>query len=95
MISMRPARKLLLLVVVGLSVHQLLLAQKPDDRLKQKGMSGNPVFEGWYADPEAIVYGSEYLDLPHLLRGLRHDGGSARSGEADAAAEARDQQAVP
>ena len=56
--------RVLLPVVAGLAVHQLLLAQKPDERLKQKGMSGNPVFEGWYADPEAIVYGSEYWIYP-------------------------------
>ena len=24
---------------------------------QDRQMSGNPVFEGWYADPEAIVYG--------------------------------------
>ncbi|TWU27580.1 family 43 glycosylhydrolase [Bythopirellula polymerisocia] len=23
-------------------------------------MSGNPVFEGWYADPEGAVFGDEY-----------------------------------
>ena len=22
--------------------------------------SGNPIFEGWYADPEAVVFGDEY-----------------------------------
>lgn len=22
--------------------------------------SGNPVFEGWYADPEGIIYGDTY-----------------------------------
>ena len=26
--------------------------------------SGNPVFEGWYADPEAIVYGNECWIFP-------------------------------
>lgn len=29
-----------------------------------KRTSGNPVFEGWYADPEAIVYGKEYWIFP-------------------------------
>jgi hypothetical protein len=33
-------------------------AQEPNETLKQRGLSGNPVFRGWYADPEAIVYGS-------------------------------------
>lgn len=26
--------------------------------------SGNPIFEGWYADPEAIVFGNEYWVFP-------------------------------
>ncbi len=26
--------------------------------------SGNPVFQGWYADPEGIVYGNEYWIFP-------------------------------
>ena len=28
------------------------------------GRSGNPIIPGWYADPEAIVYGSEYWIFP-------------------------------
>lgn len=28
--------------------------------------SGNPIFEGWYADPEAIVYGDTYWIYPTL-----------------------------
>ncbi|MDR1723469.1 MAG: glycoside hydrolase family 43 protein [Tannerella sp.] len=27
-------------------------------------MSGNPVFEGWYADPEGIIYGKTYWIYP-------------------------------
>lgn len=30
----------------------------------QKKTSGNPVFEGWYADPEAVVYNGEYWIFP-------------------------------
>ena len=26
--------------------------------------SGNPVFEGWYADPEGVVFGDEYWIYP-------------------------------
>ena len=26
--------------------------------------SGNPVFDGWYADPEGIVFGNEYWIYP-------------------------------
>ncbi|MFB3853763.1 MAG: glycoside hydrolase family 43 protein [Vicinamibacterales bacterium] len=39
-------------------------AQKPDVALKRQGLSGNPVIEGWYADPEAVVYGREYWIYP-------------------------------
>lgn len=31
---------------------------------QSKTTSGNPVFEGWYADPEGIVYGDEYWIYP-------------------------------
>ena len=48
---------------LALCVHQAL-AQKPDTALKDKGLSGNPVIEGWYADPEAIVYGNRYWIYP-------------------------------
>jgi beta-xylosidase len=39
-------------------------AQEPNAQLKAKGLSGNPVVQGWYADPEAIVYGSTYWIYP-------------------------------
>ena len=26
--------------------------------------SGNPIFEGWYADPEGIIYGDTYWIYP-------------------------------
>ena len=29
-----------------------------------KQMSGNPVFPGWYADPEGAVFGNEYWIYP-------------------------------
>lgn len=56
------AASLLLLVLVP--TRHGALAQKPDEHLKQRGMSGNPVIEGWYADPEAVVYGREYWIYP-------------------------------
>ena len=34
-------------------------ASEPEPRL-----SGNPVFEGWYADPEGVVFGDEYWIYP-------------------------------
>ena len=30
----------------------------------KEGFSGNPVFAGWYADPEGIIYGKEYWIYP-------------------------------
>ena len=31
---------------------------------KQAQKSGNPVFEGWYADPEGVVFGDEFWIFP-------------------------------
>lgn len=31
---------------------------------KRTGNSGNPVIEGWYADPEGIIFGNEYWIYP-------------------------------
>jgi beta-xylosidase len=31
---------------------------------KSKVRSGNPVFKGWYADPEGIIFGKEYWIFP-------------------------------
>jgi hypothetical protein len=63
MTATRLASRLLCPLILGVFVLQAL-AQKPDQRLKQQGLSGNPVIEGWYADPEAIVYGNEYWIYP-------------------------------
>jgi beta-xylosidase len=41
-------------------------AQSIRPEFKQKAWSGNPVFEGWYADPEGIIYGDEYWIFPTL-----------------------------
>ena len=41
-------------------------AQVPNKEMKEKGMSGNPVFEGWYADPEGTIYGDKYWIYPTL-----------------------------
>ena len=35
-----------------------------DNSVAEKIMSGNPVIEGWYADPEAIIYGKTYWIYP-------------------------------
>lgn len=40
-------------------------------KTEQITMSGNPLFEGWYADPEAIIYDDTYwiiLHTPTLMK---------------------------
>ena len=41
---------------------------------KKKKTSGNPILPGWYADPEAIVYGDEYWIYPTLSGLVTADG---------------------
>ncbi|RZL11128.1 MAG: arabinan endo-1,5-alpha-L-arabinosidase, partial [Hymenobacter sp.] len=37
-------------------------AAKPAARAAQ--LSGNPIFPGWYADPDAAIFGSQYWVYP-------------------------------
>ena len=53
---MNPILRLLFLAWLLLATP--LLAQE------QKKLSGNPVFEGWYADPEGIIFGDTYWIYP-------------------------------
>jgi beta-xylosidase len=48
------------LVFVGVLV---ILCQAAEAQ-KRKGNNHNPVFEGWYADPEGTVFGKEYWIYP-------------------------------
>ena len=60
-----PAAAVLLLYVAlaaGAMAH--LVAQAPDAARKAQDRSGHPVIEGWYADPEAIVYGRQSWIYP-------------------------------
>ena len=50
-------KKSMVLAVAALSLATTNMAQK-------KKMSGNPIFPGWYADPEAVVYNGEYWVFP-------------------------------
>ncbi len=52
------------LLILVLSFGWTLLGQEINVNYKSNGWSGNPVFEGWYADPEAIIYGNEYWIFP-------------------------------
>lgn len=38
--------------------------QQPAAASKEKEFSGNPVLKGWYADPEAILFGNRYWIYP-------------------------------
>ncbi len=62
-IARKPWRWWLALVLGG-SLAAVALAQRPDSVLKAKDLSGNPVIEGWYADPEAAVFDHEYWIYP-------------------------------
>lgn len=57
-------RIILLLLLTG--IMTLGFAQKPNPAMKKKNLSGNPIFEGWYADPEGTIYGDEYWVYPTL-----------------------------
>ncbi len=50
-------KKSIVLTVAALALATSGMAQK-------KEMSGNPIFPGWYADPEAVVYNGEYWVFP-------------------------------
>lgn len=50
-------KKSIVLTVAVLALATSGMAQK-------KKMSGNPIFPGWYADPEAVVYNGEYWVFP-------------------------------
>ncbi|MFT4204840.1 MAG: glycoside hydrolase family 43 protein [Chitinophagaceae bacterium] len=49
---LKYTRILLASVLIGISVSA------------QQQISGNPIFPGWYADPEAVVYGKQYWVFP-------------------------------
>jgi beta-xylosidase len=42
----------------------LIISCNPKPSKKTEQFSGNPLFEGWYADPEAIIYGDTYWIYP-------------------------------
>ena len=52
-------RQIILSLMLGCA---LPLCAQTDKTVKET--SGNPVFEGWYADPEGVVFGDEYWIYP-------------------------------
>lgn len=47
-------------ILISCTLLMTVSAQKN----KPKAMSGNPVFPGWYADPEGIIFGKQYWIYP-------------------------------
>jgi len=56
-------KKSILLVGACLCAGLPLFAQTPSSP-SSKTTSGNPVFQGWYADPEAVIFGKNYWVYP-------------------------------
>lgn len=56
-------RKIILFVTSGLLLFSGSLFSQ-NIKPKKKTTSQNPVFEGWYADPEGIIYGDTYWIFP-------------------------------
>ena len=56
---MRKIAVFVLLIVFSFSSY----AQK-SDKPEVKKSSGNPLFPGWYADPEGIIFGNQYWIYP-------------------------------
>ncbi|MDU1905516.1 MAG: glycoside hydrolase family 43 protein [Dysgonomonas sp.] len=54
-------------LTIGLTILSLFACnnQSKDQQVSPKPqMSGNPIFEGWYADPEGIIYNDTYWIYP-------------------------------
>lgn len=63
--SMLPLDRLAIMnPILRLLFPALLLLATPLLAQEQEKMSGNPVFEGWYADPEGIIFGDTYWIYP-------------------------------
>lgn len=56
----KPQLKIFLFLVIA----SFFLSCKPNPIKETIQFSGNPLFEGWYADPEAIIYGDTYWIYP-------------------------------
>ena len=52
--------------IVFMLAGAILLSACVSNRAKEKRVqySGNPIFEGWYADPEGIIYDNQYWIFP-------------------------------
>ena len=52
--------------VISVLIVSGIEGQSVRKEYKSEGWSGNPVFEGWYADPEGIIYGDEFWIFPTM-----------------------------
>lgn len=57
-------KKLLLIGIATFWLLSPLEMNSQNNKPATLSMSGNPVFEGWYADPEGIIYGDTYWIYP-------------------------------
>jgi len=55
-------KKLLMMLCAPALLLQTAFAQQPAPPIKKT--SGNPIFEGWYADPEAAIFGKKFWIYP-------------------------------
>jgi len=58
--------KKIFILIISCLIISGIAAQSVRKEFKSQGWSGNPVFEGWYADPEGIIYGDEFWIFPTL-----------------------------
>ena len=49
---------------LGQALAQQSNSQPAEPQAQQKTAAGNPVFRGWYADPEGIIFGKQYWVYP-------------------------------
>ncbi|QIK59851.1 family 43 glycosylhydrolase [Dysgonomonas sp. HDW5A] len=57
-------RKLLFMGIAAFLLLSPYNLNAQSNKKAKSSMSGNPVFEGWYADPEGIIYGGTYWIYP-------------------------------
>ena len=57
---MQKTRYCIVLGLALLSIHSIHAQEKS----APEGFSGNPIFPGWYADPEAAIFGKTYWVYP-------------------------------
>lgn len=57
-------KKLLFMGIAALLLLSSSNLEAQTNKSKKSSMNGNPVFKGWYADPEGIIYGDTYWIYP-------------------------------